>query len=148
MTTVPNTQLLEDPTVLTVSLDGKSWPIPKLAPKQNEVVVPLVLSIVPKLTSSVHYLPLREGETQRRTGMDLVKLGEALTERGMKDLYTIIFHSLQRGHKGLTREEFEDMPIGTLDAIEAVMTIAKQTGVIRTVMPGEKPQSGEAQAAA
>lgn len=134
--TTPNTALLDDPTVLTIELDGKKWPIPKLAPKQNEIVVPLVLELVPKLTSSVRAVNV---DGAAKTHMDLGMLGKALTEKGMKDLYTIVFHSLQRGHKDLTREEFDDMPIGTLDAIEAVMTISKQTGVIRQAKAGEVP---------
>lgn len=140
MTITPNTSLMDDPTVLTVELDGKKWPIPKLAPKQNEVVVPLVLELVPKLTNSVRIIQ-KEGEdaSKARTSMDLGALGKALTEKGMKDLYTILFLSLQRGHKDLTREEFDDMPIGTLDAIEAVMVISRQTGVIRQAKAGEVP---------
>lgn len=138
VTTVPNLDLLQDPTVLTVMLDGVKWPIPKLAPKQNEIVVPLVLQLVPRLTNSVRIVH-QEGDAKAKTQMDLGMLSKALTEQGMKDLYTVLYWSLQRGHRDLKREEFDDMPIGTLDAIEAVMVIAKQTGVIRAAKPGEVP---------
>lgn len=149
MTTEPNKKLLDDPNTLTIDLEGVKWPVPKLAPKQNEIVVPLILRTVPRIMRSIKVVPPAEGEVidptkPRKTQMDLALLADALTEQGMRDLGTIVFWALERGHPTLTKDEFENMPIGTLDMIEAVMVISKQTGVIRQ---GSSPV-GEAQAAA
>lgn len=149
--TTPNRSLLDDPRTLTIELDGVKWPVPKLAPKQNEIVVPLILKTVPRIMQAMVDIKPVEGEavdqTKRRVEIDLPKLAAVLTEQGTKDLYTIVYWALERGHKGLTKEEFEDMPIGVLDAVEAVMVVAKQTGVLRRSAGGDtKP--GEAPAAA
>lgn len=137
----PDKSLLEDPSVLTIELGGERWPVPKLAPRQNEVVVPILLRLIPKLTEVVR------GQAPGQHVSNLAVLGKVLNEENMHDLYTVIFHSLQRGHKAMTRDEFDDLPIGALDAVNAVMTIARQTGVIRTARPGEAPLA-QGQAAA
>lgn len=141
MATEPNKAFLQDESVLTVTLNGQKWPIPKLAPKQNEVVVPLVLELVPDLMDAIDFVVV-DGEKKQR--MNMVRLARTLSPKGMHDLYTIAFTALTRAHKELLREEFDEWPIGTMECVEAVLVIAKQTGLLRDKKPGEAPASGEA----
>lgn len=152
MTTKPNRELLDDPRTLTVSLDGTKWPIPRLAPAQNERVTPIILRIMPLLMRLS-----REERSQAVAveGQDLApvlsdrmeRLGEVLSEQNLHDIYTAIYVALKKGHPDLTRDEFDEIPIGNLDAIEAMNVIARQTGTIRQARPGETA-AGEARAAA
>lgn len=116
--TEPNKTLLADEDVPTITLDGKAWPVPRLAIKQNKRVAPLIA----------------------KRSKDIERLGPenlgALTEELMEDVSTIIFLGLQRGHKDLTREEFEDMPISPKELLGAFWTVAKQSYMF-------KPQSTE-----
>jgi len=153
MATEPDKKLLDDPSTLTIKLDGKSWPVPKLAPKQNKIVVPLILELTPRITEAMRSVKKpAEGADRDVVGefMEsyLTALQKVMTERDMTNLYTIVYWALERGHKGLSREEFDDMPIGALEAVEAVTVITKQTGVFRTKPQGAANSSGEAQAAA
>ena len=34
---------------LSIVLAGRAWPIPRLAPKQNRIVVPALLELIPKI---------------------------------------------------------------------------------------------------
>jgi hypothetical protein len=139
--TEPNKSFLQDETVPTVVLNGQKWPIPKLAPKQNEVVVPLVLELVPDLMDAIDFVEVDGVKKQR---MNLVRLSRTLSPKGMHDLYTITFTALTRAHKELLREEFDEWPLGTMETVEAVIVIAKQTGLLREKKPGEVVPSGEA----
>lgn len=149
-TITPNTKLLEDPRTLTVTLDGVRWPIPKLAPKQNHIVVPLILRTLPRIMKTMQAAPTADqpdtAQKQQKVELNLQLLSEVLDEQGMDDLSTILFHALERGHPDLTRGAFDNMAIGTLDMIEAVMVIARQTGVIRQQTAGDR-KVGEPQAA-
>jgi hypothetical protein len=141
MATEPNKSFLQDEMVPTVTLNGQKWPIPKLAPKQNEVVVPLVLELVPDLMDAIDFVEVDGVKKQR---MNMVRLSRTLSPKGMHDLYTIAFTALTRAHKELLREEFDEWPLGTMETVEAVIVIAKQTGLLREKKPGEVVPSGEA----
>lgn len=141
MATEPNKVFLSDESVPTVTLNGQKWPIPKLAPKQNVVVVPLVLELVPDLMDAIDFVEVN-GEKKQR--MNIVRLSHTLTAEGMHKLYTIAFTALTRAHKELTREEFDEWPLGTIECVEAVILIARQTGLLRDKKPGEAVPSGEA----
>lgn len=133
--TEPNQTLLSDQAIPTVTLAGKAWPMPMLAPKQNCIVVPTVLRIVPAILAS--------GDGK---GMfDLKAFAKAIDEQTYRDLVTIAYTAVTRAHPEMTRAEFDEMPIGTMELILSVLVIAQQTGVIRPKMPGEPP-SGEAPA--
>ncbi len=129
--TEPNQQLLDDPTIPRITLAGKEWPIPMMAPKQNVVLVPTILKVVPKVLSA--------GDGAGK--FDIARFSEVMTEEAYKALVTIAWVALTRGHPALPRAEFEDMPVGTMELVLAVIIIAQQTGVIK---PGA-PKMGEAQ---
>jgi len=145
--TEPNKALLDEG-LPTLILDGKHWPVPMLAPKQNRTVVPLLLYIVPKITASYTTIMVKDddGIEYPKSVADLEKLSEVLTEKNIDSITRAIYHGLKRGHPDITLEEVENMPIGTFEMIDAILILAKQTGVLRAPREGEK-QKGEAIAA-
>jgi hypothetical protein len=112
MPTTPNKKLLSDPRVPRISFDDQDWPVPRLAPAQLEVVLPLLSATLPKI------------ETQG-SGMAV------MTREVLHDLGTIVFLGLQRGHEDLTREEFDQMPIGLLELVSSAYVVLQQCGTFR-----------------
>jgi len=133
--TEPNQAALDDPAVARITLAGREWPVPMLAPKQNAVVVPTILRVVP------HVLSAGDGKGK----FDLERFAQVMDEAAYRDLVTIAWLALTRAHPALTRDEFENMPVGTMELVLAVLIIAQQTGVIRPGKPGD-PRPGEAPA--
>lgn len=114
MPTEPNKILLADESIARVTLDGKDWPIPKLAIKQNKVILPLLAKIgFPRFVAALE------------------------TADGIDACSTILLTALQRAHPELTRADLEDMPIGSLELGMAMTAIATQTGAYRVTKPGE-----------
>jgi hypothetical protein len=147
--TVPNQQLIDLGTP-TIMLAGQAWPIPLLSPKQLRVVLPPLLSIIPRIAASYSVIQVTNPETgqqEPKSVADMVKLSELLDNGGIDSIYTIIFNSLLKGHPKLTKEEFEDMPIGTFEMIDSLMVIGRQTGVMRSASKEETAKVGEAAAA-
>ena len=60
-----------------------------------------------------------------------MRMGERPTDH-YDDLLDIVFAALTRAHPQLDRDAFEGWPIPTFELIEAVPTIAKQTGFLRS----------------
>lgn len=133
--TAPNAILLDrTDKIPVIRIDGKDWPVPAFAPKQNEVIVPLLFEIWPKLNLI------------RQAGRDGIMdaLGQVLDAAAIQNLYTCIFVALTRAHPDLTRDEFDgEFAIGILEAMEATQVIGQQTGIIRFTQ-GEGGAPGEA----
>src|SRR5215472_12436180 len=89
---------MHDPTITIV---GKEWRVPLLAPRQNRVVVPALLRLA----------------TRREEQYDL--------------LLDIVFAALTRGHPGIVRDDFEDWPIATHELLDALPVVARQTGLLK-----------------
>jgi hypothetical protein len=102
MTTVPDQKLLSDPSIPTIMLAEQRWPIPRLSLKANAIVVPL-----------------------------LIKAARGFTSESITDMATSCFWAVERGHKTLTREEFDEMPIGVTELAEAIDVISRQTGLVK-----------------
>ena len=132
MPTTPNRELLADEGVPRITLGGVEWPVPKLAIAQNAYVEPLIRRHLPAIVRIT------------RTGVDNAKavkggadagdivMSEALTPKLMVDLATVAFHALRRGHKSLTRKEFDDMSIMWEELYAAVFVIGKQSGLFKS----------------
>ena len=84
-----------------IILAGRSWEVPMLAPRQNRIVLPLLMSL----------------------GARPAEQYEALLD--------IAFAALGRDHPGIGREEFEDWPIATHELLDALPVIARKTGLLR-----------------
>lgn len=91
--------LMPDPGIL---IAGREWPVPLLAPRQNRIVVPALLSI----------------------GKDATREYELLLD--------IVFAALTRAHPDLNRDDFEDWPLPLCELREAVPVIARQTGLLKS----------------
>jgi len=122
---------IETDGVPTVTLGGKAWPVPMLAARQNKIIDPLILSLLPIFA-----------EWQTDKAGALAKIGavqyDALLEIG--------FQAIRRAHPDVAREQFLDMPVTLPELIAAFTIIAQQTGVFaRTediaageTLPGEQ----------
>ena len=147
--TEPNKELLDRlGTALTIEVDGRTWPIPKLAPKQNEVVIPIIMKLWPVFLSLAE-----KGEEAAAAALAanpdgpvnqlerLRPLVEGDDGNNLKLMYDAIFAALQRGHRSLTRDEFDnEMSVGVMEAFEAFRPIAQQTGLIQFTATGGASQ--------
>ncbi len=108
---------------LTIQLGGKEWLIPMLAAKQNKIIDPLILSLLPIFS-----------EWQNDKAVALSKLGAEQYE----DLQEIAFVAIGRAEPNLKHEQFLDLPITLPELINAFSIIAQQTGVFQKVTTEEK----------
>lgn len=99
--------------VPVITLAGKQWPVPLLAPRQNRKVVPLLVSV------------------------GLITDARSISEELYGKLLDIVYLALSRAHPNLARDEFDDMPIQTMELVNAIPTIAEQTGMLKAGEPGE-----------
>jgi hypothetical protein len=134
MATEPNKELLSDDTIPTIAINGKLWPVPKLAIQQNQFVLPLVLQTLPALAEK-----LKAGAPD---GVHLMARPEYWDY--VRGSATVVYWGLQRGHKGLTREEFDDWAVDILELTDAVNVVARQTSSMRKPKAGETVPTGEA----
>lgn len=110
--TEPNAQLLSDETIPRVRLAGCEWPIPPLAIRQNKHVLPLVLK---------WELALRGAATHDE------RAALVLAPERVEDFQRIVFWGLDRGHRTLTIEEFEEWPMSLGELFDAAMVVVAQT---------------------
>jgi hypothetical protein len=95
-----------------VTLGGRSWPVPPLAVRQNRVIDPLILSLLPTFAA-----------------LDAEQAALRLQAKEYDALLLIAYTALTRAHPQLTREAFDEMPITLPELIGAFETIARQTGL-------------------
>jgi len=108
----------------TISLAGREWSLPKLAPRQNRIVVPALLTLVPKI--------LRARDEARAAGTSsFAALARYLDTESYDTLATLVFAALTRASPALTRESFDDMAIDTFELLAAVVPIARAAGLLR-----------------
>jgi hypothetical protein len=109
----------------TITIAGKEWPVPQLAPRQNRIVVPALLDVLPKIAQAQARI---KGSNE---GGSLARLGSHLDTACYDRLTDIAFHALTRAHPDLKREAFDDMPVDTAELYSALSTIAHQAGLLR-----------------
>lgn len=115
-----------------ITLGGKEWPVPQLVARQNKIIDPLIISLLPVFT---------QWETDK---------AGALTKLGAKEydsLIEIAFQAIRKASPEITRDQFLDLPITLPELIGAFSVIAQQTGVFQRGVPGEakgatSPQTG------
>jgi hypothetical protein len=130
-------------TTPTISVAGRSWAVPKLAPRQNRIVVPALLDLIPKI------LAARDQADAAGERGSFAGLARYLDTQSYDTLATLVFTALTRARPDLAREDFDDMAIDTFELIAAVRTIALAAGLLqaeRVSSParsvGEVPRSG------
>lgn len=110
-----------------VTLGGVEWIVPLLAAKQNKIIDPLILRLLPIFA---------KWENDR---------AEALTQIGAEqydDLLEIAFVAITRATPEITRDKFLELPISLPELIAAFSVIAGQTGVFQR--SSEETALGEA----
>lgn len=145
MVTEPNPLFL-DGTTPTVSLAGKDWPIPMLAPKQLRHVVPALMKVAPKIMAILQgrsKLILDETTGVPTNPEAVMKLMQELDQPTFDGLCQAVYWALTRAHPKMTYFEFEDMPIRTEDLFKALDVISGATGMMtkkkEPVAPGLPP---------
>jgi hypothetical protein len=114
----------------TVTLGGQVFAVPPLAARQNRVIDPLILNLIPFLASS-------RGDNA---------LGvTALTTEQYDALQEICYVAITRASPKFTREQFLDLPVSLQEMIVAFPVIAQQTGLFKAASKDQPP--GEASAA-
>jgi hypothetical protein len=106
----------------TVALGGQVWPVPMLAARQNRVIDPLILSLLPVFS---------EWQTDKAAALSM------LNAKHYDALQEIAFQAILRAHPKFTREQFLDLPVTLPELIAAFPVIAQQTGVFERTDPGE-----------
>lgn len=106
----------------TITLAGQEWPVPTLAPRQNRVVVPGLLEVIPQIIRARSDAPDASG---------LAQLARYLDTATYDRLAEIVYTALTRANPALSREAFDDLPIGTAELIGALNPIARAAGLYR-----------------
>lgn len=126
----PNKALLGDESIPRITLAGVEWPVPRFAPRQLSVAMPILLS--PRMLGMK---PATDGGLP--TGM----------VDAIPDLLTLVYLALDRGHgtveAPLSRAQFDnEVAVGMLDLFDAIPVIQKQAGMVPS-----KSQNGVTHAA-
>ena len=121
--TVPDDTPSSRTPIPTVAIAGRKWPVPQLSPKQNRIVVPALLELLPKI--------IRARERSGDPGGGMAQLSQYLDTAAYDRLADIAFHALTRAHPDLRREDFDDMPVDTAELFGALSVIALQAGLLK-----------------
>jgi len=110
--------------VPAITLGGRAWPLPKLAPRQNRIVVPALLALVPKI------LQARDAADKAGETGSYATLARYL-DTGMYDtLSALVYTALTRATPSLARDAFDDMAIDTFELLAAVHPVARAAGLV------------------
>jgi hypothetical protein len=83
-----------------ITIAGRDFPVPLLAPRQNRIVLPGLLSM------------------------------DDTVEKHFDMLCEVVFAALTRAQPHLERDDFEAWPVATYELVEALPVIARQTGFL------------------
>jgi len=106
----------------TILLAGQEWPVPTLAPRQNRIVVPGLLDVIPQIIRARDEAPDASG---------LAQLARYLDTETYDRLAEIVHTALTRANPDLSRAAFDDLPIDTAELIGALNAIARAAGLYR-----------------
>jgi hypothetical protein len=115
--------------VSTITLAGREWALPRLAPRQNRIVVPALLQLVPKI------LRARDAGDAAGEKGSFATLARYLDTESYDTLAGLVFAALTRANPSLTREIFDDMAVDTFELVAAVVPIARAAGLLRKEAP-------------
>ena len=125
----PNAKFLDDGQTPTIKWNGKDYPIPLLAPRQNRVVMPALLRLrgVMKQMEGLRSLQTFDGET--------------MTEAQFDDLTNVVFMGLKRAHPDIRKDAFDEVPCSMVDMIMAMVVVSQQAMGMK---PGQKGDDNSA----
>ena len=107
---------VEDASAMSVVLGGKPWAVPVLSARQNKIIDPLILGLLPVF-----------GQWQNDKAGALAHIGQVQYDA----LLDIAFVAISRKQPDLTREQFLELPITLPELICAFNVIAQQTGIFQ-----------------
>lgn len=110
------------PSVKEVIIGGKKWQIPMLSARQNRVVDPLILGLLPLFATW-------QSDKVAAIGMLSQPQYEALQE--------IAYQGISRGQPQVSRDAFLDLPVSLPELVTAFAVVAEQTGIFSRGDPGE-----------
>lgn len=150
MSTAPSKELLSDESIPRITLGGIEWPVPRLAIAQTSTIEPLLLKHLGAIAHITqvnidNLIALKAG----KSALDL-HVSPQLTPEVMQDMATVAYWALRRGHwdpntkTGITREEFDAMPIMWEELHSAAFIVGRQAGVFK---PAKSNQNGVSHAA-
>lgn len=122
--------------VPTVRLGGLDWEIPVLAIKQNRIVVPAVLKLVPqmaKMFAAVQAAKAASSESDPAGGLLQLDISTETFDL-MSDA---VYAALTRAKPLLARTEFDNLPISLFDLVETLAIVMEQSGAFKRAAPGE-----------
>jgi hypothetical protein len=148
-----------------IRLAGLDWPIPLLAPRQNRHVVPAVSAITKRMRETAEqklaqlgeekkaaFLQLADPDEVSQNGADAVlrqriwaitdfsfEMAHSLEPEFFDTICNALYWALTRAHPQLTRQQFDDMPMGMLEMIDCIGVVAQQTGMMKRVEPSAAP---------
>jgi hypothetical protein len=148
-----------------IRLAGLDWPIPLLAPRQNRHVVPAVSAITKRMRDTAEQKLAKLDEAAKagmlqhadpdevsRKGADAVlrqriwaitdfsfEMAHSLEPEFFDTVCDALYWALTRAHPQLTRQQFDDMPMGMLEMIDCIGVVAQQTGMMKRVEPSAGP---------
>lgn len=150
MSTTPNKELLSDESVPRITLGGVDWPVPKLAIAQNAYVEPLIRKHLPIIRDIARAAVESAKAAEAGAGAE-VSMPVTVTTEVMLDFATAAYWALRRGHWdaqtkiGITRDEFDNMPMTFSELYNAAFVIGRQAGLFK---PEENHQNGVSKPAA
>jgi len=116
------TQALEDAPKIT--LGGLQWAVPMLVARQNRIIDPLILSLLPIFA---------------KWQVDMMLTLSSISAPQYEALQEIAYQGIKQASPDTTRERFLDLPVTLPELIAAFSVIAQQTGVFARTPPGEAP---------
>lgn len=108
-----------------ITLGGKEFSIPLLAARQNRVITPIVIRLIPLF------------ESFATAG---AKALSSVGEKQYDDLQEIAYIALTRKHPDLNRNAFLDLPININELVSAFDVICRQTGIFVPAGDGAQVQ--------
>jgi hypothetical protein len=113
------------PQTPSIRLGGRDWLIPMLSARQNKIIDPLILSLLPLFA---------EWQTDKASA-----LGQ-LDQPHYESLQEIALQAIKQASPDITRDTFLELPITLPELVAAFSIIAQQTGIFSRGESG----SGEA----
>ena len=104
--------------VPTIQLAGQQYQIPQLAPRQQRIVVPAIMSFTNLMANQDDFMKGMSTEQYDR-------------------LVDLVFVAVTRANPTMKKDDFLNMEITTRELLDAIPVIMQQTGIVKAVPAGE-----------
>jgi hypothetical protein len=107
---------------MNVTLGGKEFTVPLLVARENRIIDPIILKLLPIFAN-----------WQDNKNLVLSQIGE----KEYDALHEMVFVAINRLQPEMTKEKLLDLPITLSELINSFSVIAKQTGIFEKTELGE-----------